>query len=209
MSSLLYVKASPRDGSFSTQAAAAFLDEYKKVHPKNSIDTLNVFTEPLPSFDGPALDAKYAIFRSGKPDEIQKKAWSAIEAVINRFKSAEAYLFSIPMWNFGIPYRLKQLFDVITQPGYTFSFSPAEGYKGLVTGRKAVTIYARGGEYSEGTPGFAVDFQKKYVETILGFIGITDVTSIVSEPTLAGGPDKAAAVTESAKATARKLVAKF
>ena len=71
--------------------------------------------------------------------------------MIERFKSADWYLFSLPMWNFGVPYVLKHLIDVIVQPGLTFSFSPTEGYKGLVTGKKAVAVYARGGAYGSGS----------------------------------------------------------
>ncbi|MBV9130893.1 MAG: NAD(P)H-dependent oxidoreductase [Verrucomicrobia bacterium] len=33
----------------------------------------------------------------------QAQAWKRVEAVIERFKSADWYLFSLPMWNFGIP----------------------------------------------------------------------------------------------------------
>ena len=48
---------------------------------------------------------------------------------------------------------MKHLIDVIVQPGLTFSFSPTEGYKGLVTGKKAAAVYARGGAYGPGTGG--------------------------------------------------------
>jgi FMN-dependent NADH-azoreductase len=44
------------------------------------------------------------------------------------------------MWNFGVPYVLKHYIDVITQPGLTFSFNPATGFSGLVTGRPATVI---------------------------------------------------------------------
>ena len=205
MSSLLHIKASPRERSYSTKVANAFLATYLETNPDSVIDVLDVFSENLPSFDGYALDAKYAILNSGKPDNEQLEAWAEIEKVIERFKSADAYLFSVPMWNFGIPYRLKQLFDIIVQPGYTFSFSPDTGYAGLLEGKKTVAIYARGGEYSEGTPGESVDFQKKYLDTILGFIGLTDVTSIIAEPTQASGPEAAQEALQRAVATAKTV----
>lgn len=46
-----------------------------------------------------------------------------VEDVIEQFTAADKYLFSLPMWNFGIPYKLKHYIDVIVQPGYTFSFT--------------------------------------------------------------------------------------
>ena len=75
--------------------------------------------------------------------------------------------------------------DVIIQPGLTFSFSPSEGYKGLVTGKKAIAVYARGGAYGPGTGAEGYDLQSKTLGGILGFIGVTDVTSIFVEPTIA------------------------
>ena len=205
MSTLLHIQASPRERSYSTKVANAFKSSYLEAHPDSKIDLFDIFAEDLPSFDGYALDAKYAILNSGKPDSEQLEAWGVIEGVIDRVKSADAYLFSVPMWNFGIPYRLKQLFDIIIQPGYTFTVSPEEGYSGLLAGKKTVAIYARGGEYIEGTPGEAMDFQKKYLDTILGFIGLTDVVSIIAEPTLASGPDAAQDALKRAIATAQAV----
>ncbi len=89
------------------------------------------------------------------------------------------------MWNFGIPYKLKHYIDVLTQPGLTFSYSPSEGYKGLVTGKPAAVVYARGGSYPPGSGAEGMDFQKSYFETLLKFIGFTDIRPIVVEPTLA------------------------
>src|SRR5210317_927980 len=114
MSTLMHIKASPRDRSYSTKAAEAFKASYLEANPESKIDLLDVFEEDLPVFNGKVLEAKYAILSGGQPDESQKEEWKAIEDVIDRFKAADAYLFSLPMWNFGIPYRLKQLIDIIT-----------------------------------------------------------------------------------------------
>jgi FMN-dependent NADH-azoreductase len=207
MSTLLHVKASPRgDRSYSAAAASAFLEAYRSAHADDTVDTLDVFAESLPAFDGPALDAKYAILHGGKPSPEGRAAWGEVERTIERFASADKYLFSLPMWNFGIPYRLKHLFDVIVQPSYTFSFSPEKGYTGLVTGKPAVAVYARGGAYPPGSDGEAFDLQKKYLELILGFIGFTDIHSVVVEPTLSGD---GAALREAAAAEAKKLAASF
>ncbi len=65
-----------------------------------------------------------------------------------------------------------------------------DGYKGLVTGKRVFIAYARGGEYVPGTEAEAFDFQTKYFETILGFMGLTDVETVVIEPTLMD-PDSA------------------
>ena len=209
MAKLLYIQASPHGGrSHSIQVADAFLAAYRKAHPGDEVVTVDVFRKDLPAFDGPALDAKYAIMHGKKHSPEQAKAWQAVEAVIAEFISADKYLLAVPMWNFGIPYRLKHYLDILLQPGYTFSFSPEKGYEGLVRGKPAMIAFARGGDYENADPN-AVDFQKRYLEMILGFIGITDVRSVVVQPTLQGGPEVASQKTEAAIAEAKKLAGKF
>jgi FMN-dependent NADH-azoreductase len=210
MSKLLYIKASPREGrSHSVAVADAFIEAYRAAHPGDEIRTLDIFSAFLPPFDGLALQAKYTILHGQKhtPEELQ--AWKAVEAIIADFKAADKYVLAVPMWNFGIPYRLKHYLDVLIQPGYTFSYDPEKGYTGLVTGKPVFVAYARGGEYPAGTPGEAFDFQKKYLELALGFMGFTDIKSVVVEPTLMGGPDVAEARRAAAIVKAQAIAKSF
>ena len=125
------------------------------------------------------------------------------------FKKADKVVISSPMWNFGIPYRLKHYIDVIVQPGYTFSFSPETGYTGLVTGRPAILFLARGGEYAPGTEGEAFDFQHPYLKNVLQFIGFTEIESIFVEPSLQGGPEVAQQKLDEAIQAAREKAKAF
>jgi FMN-dependent NADH-azoreductase len=210
MSKLLYIQASPRgERSHSTAVADAFVAAYRQAHPRDTVDVLNVFTEDLPAFDGLAVQAKYTILHGQKHTPEELAAWRAVEAAIARFKAADKFVFSVPMWNFGIPYRLKLYFDLLVQPGYTFAYDPATGYTGLVTGRPVFVAYARGGQYPAGTPGEAFDLQKRYLELILGFIGLTDVRSVIVEPTLMAGPEGAAQKRAAAIAQAKELAKTF
>ena len=134
-----------------------------------------------------------------------EQAWKPIIEAINHFKSAAAYVVSAPMWNFGIPYRLKAYIDVIAQPGLTFSFSPQTGYTGLVTGRPLVLVLARGGAYGSGTGGEAYDHQAPYLRTSFGFLGFTNLRTVLVEPTLAAGPQGADAALAKAISELRTL----
>ncbi len=210
MSKLLYIQGSPRqDRSHSRAVAGAFVEAYREADPEDEIETLDIFKMDLPAFDGLAIQAKYALLSGKEHSEEELAAWKPVEEVINQFKSADKYVIAVPMWNFGIPYRLKQYIDIIVQPGHTFSFTPEEGYKGLVTGNPVLAIYARGGEYAEDSDFAAYDLQKRYMEVVLGFIGFTDIRSIVVEPTLMGGPDTATAKREAAIAEAREIAGDF
>ena len=191
MKTLLYINASPRkDRSKSAQVAQTFLDARHRARPDESVKTISLFEADLPPFDGPGLDAKYAMLHGQEYGAAEREAWKAVETVIEEFTSADAYLLAVPMWNFGIPYALKHYLDILLQPGYTFSYSPEAGYAGLVTGKPVQVVYARGGEYSQPETT-ALDLQTPYLETVLGFMGFTDIRSIVVEPTLMAGPDVA------------------
>ena len=210
MARLLYIEASPRKNrAYSIRVANAFLDTYSEAHPQHKIKTIDLWNYPLPAFNGDTIDAKYAVMHGCDPTEGQRKAWEGVTVIFDEFMGADKYLLSLPMWNFGIPYMLKHYIDVITQPGLAFTVSSEGAYTGLVTGRPIIVIYSRGGAYGAGTGGEAYDAQKPYVEQWLGFIGFKDIRSIVIEPTLAGGPDKAKQVLEDAKAEAREMALKF
>lgn len=207
MSHLLYIESSPRKKrSSSIQVSHTFLEEYQKAHPTNEVETLDLWNTELPEFDGDVIDAKYSIMHGQAQTEAQRKAWRKVEQLIQQFKQADKYLFSLPMWNFSIPYKLKHYIDLIVQPSYTFTFSPEQGYKGLVVNKPVALIYARGGDYHEGSGAEGLDLQIKYMETLLKFIGFSDFHPIVVEPTMGDQKDKAL---EKAKEEARKVAAHF
>lgn len=208
MSKLLHIESSPRkERSHSISAAKEFIKGYKAANPNDEVETWDLWAEPLPEFDGKVLNAKYKILHGQDHTDEEAEAWNQIVAVFERFNSADKYLISLPMWNFGIPYKLKHLIDVITQPGLAFSFSPESGYTGLVTGKPVAVAYARGGAYgSEETKG--MDFQKTYMELLLGFIGFTEVNSIIVEPTLAA-PEQIESAIVAARDEAKQISAAF
>ncbi len=202
MSKLLHIQSSPRgQRSASISVAQHFLDVYRAKHPGDTVETLDLWQTSLPEFNGATIDAKYAVLHGQKPTGDQVRAWLVVTKIAEHFKSADKYLFSLPMWNFGIPYKLKHFIDVLVQPGLTFSYSPADGYKGLVTGKPAVAIYARGGAYGPGSGAEGYDAQSAYLRQALGFIGITGIKEIFVEPTMANATSKDEAIaTASAKA---------
>jgi FMN-dependent NADH-azoreductase len=204
MSNILYIKASPRsDRSHSVAVADAFVESYLQSHLGDGIKIIDLFQKKLPAFDLPAVTAKYKIMHGEEHTQKDRRTWEQIVSVIEEFKSADKYVFAVPMWNFSIPYRLKQYIDIIVQPGYTFTVKEDGSYEGLLKGsqiadsqgngqaHKPIFIaYARGGEYATDNSK-AFDMQTKYLELILRFIGLSDIHSVIVEPTLAGGADVA------------------
>ena len=131
---------------------------------------------------------------------MRSPAWEQIRALAARFLAADVLVLAVPLWNFSVPYKLKHLIDVVSQKDVLFTFDE-RGFGGLLPGRKALLICARGLDYSPDalTPAGSYDFQKPYVETWLRFIGITAIWTVVVEKTLFG-PEIDAAARELARA---------
>lgn len=206
MSKLLYIEASPRGArSASHTVAQHFLDAYRQAHPGDTVEVVDLWHTSLPEFDGPTLDAKYAVLHGQQHTPEQATAWQAVVNLAEQFTAADKYVISLPMWNFGIPYKLKHYIDLIVQPGLTFSFSPEKGYSGLVTGKPIVAIYARGGAYGPGSGAEGYDQQTGYLKQVLGFIGFTDIKEILVEPTMASKDEAVAKADHKADTIAATL----
>jgi FMN-dependent NADH-azoreductase len=206
MAKLLYIESSPRkERSSSIATAKVFLEEYRKKHPQDEIVTIDLWKKELPPFDGHVIDSKYAIMHGKEKTEDQVKAWKRVEELIAEFKGGDKYLFSLPMWNFSIPYKLKHYLDLLIQPGYAFKVTD-KGYEGLIKGKRAQLIYARGGEYGSSPE---LDFQTKYMKLALGFIGFTDMREILVDPTLSGDKERAQAMKKRAAEEAKKAATNF
>lgn len=209
MARLLYIESSPRKKRSSSIAVSrVFLDGYRQTHPQDEIITLDLWKKELPAFDGDVIDAKYAILHGMPHSDAQAQAWKQVETLIGEFKNADQYVISLPMWNFGIPYKLKHYIDLLVQPGYTFSVSE-KGYQGLITGKKILLIYSRGGAYSAETGSQSLDLQTKYMEMVLQFIGFQTIESIIIEPTLSGSEQDKERVVSRAKEIAKKAGERF
>lgn len=185
MTRLLHVNASARgDESRSLELARQFIRQARALDPELAIDRLDVFDGSLPEFGTVAAEAKMAIFAGREQTAAERQAWTDARAVFERFAAADLYVFNVPFWNAGVPYRLKHLVDVVTQPGWTFAFDPDEGYSGLLEGKKAFVVYASG-VYAEGLPpAFGADFTTTFFRDWLEFIGIKEVEEVHFGPTV-------------------------
>ncbi|RMG57469.1 MAG: FMN-dependent NADH-azoreductase, partial [Deltaproteobacteria bacterium] len=122
---VLHIEASPMKGeSFSSRAAEALISTLRETHPDWEVERLDLWVEEIPYFDGRAASGKYKVMRGLPHSPEEAEAWEKVKGEIERFSSADLVIISSPMWNFGIPFRLKQYLDVVIQPGLTFSFTP-------------------------------------------------------------------------------------
>lgn len=193
MAKLLYIKASSRGADSKSAAVAdAYLAALRAKTPDLSVDTLDLWAASLPEFDGNKNAAKLTVFGGGSPEGALKTAWDEIVAVADRFIAADIYLIATPMWNGGIPYKLKHYIDVIHQPGLLFGFDPAKGYFGLLQNKKAV-IALTAGAWGPAlpAPAYGIDHQSTYLHAWLNQAGVSDITDLRFQPTiLTATPDE-------------------
>lgn len=185
MSTLLHISASPRGAkSESLGLAEALLAGVRESSDQLEIETFDLWDGTMPEFGPAAAAAKMAVFAGATPEGDEAAAWSAARATFERFAAADRYVFSVPMWNHGVPYILKQFIDVVSQPGMVFSFDPGAGYSGLLSGKRAAVIYTSAVYGDERGPEFGSDFQSTYFTDWLKWAGVDDVTEVRFRPNL-------------------------
>ena len=202
MPKLFHLRCSPRPASASSAGADAFVATFRAARPAWDIDVLDLWRERLPEFDGAAMEAKYARMDRRAFSPAERDAFAEIERMALRFSLADRVLISTPMWNFSIPYKLKHWIDLIVQPGLSFRFDPAEGYRGLFKDRPTLVVLASGGDFVTGMNRGRVDMATSYLRDVLRFIGVSNVRFVAIGPTI-GPPD---AVKIARRAAEQRLV---
>lgn len=175
MSRVLIVESSARQqGSISRQLTAEFIAQWKAAHPADEVMVRDLAQETVPHLDSDLLGGWM------KPADQQSDAERAALDRSNRLTeellAADVLVLAAPMYNFGIPSTLKAWLDHVLRAGVTFKYTET-GPQGLLSGKRAFVLTARGGVYAGGP----LDHQEPYLRQALAFIGIHDVTFIHAE----------------------------
>ena len=209
MKRLLHINASPRgERSRSGMISARVLDGLTAASPGLAIETIDLFDADLPPFDAEAIEGRYGLLMGTPVPPEQAAAWDRLRAVADHFLSFDGWLLSVPMWNFGLPYRLKHYIDLITHPGMTFRNDATGQVEGLAAGRTAIIVAASAMPFGAMPAIDGLDFQLSYLNAWLGFIGVTDIHAVRVAGTF-GPEDAVAAAMAKAADEADALVAQF
>lgn len=192
MTTILQLNSAARSqGANSTLLAGELAAKLQAANPGAKLVLRDLLTDALPHLDDSILGAFFTPAEQRTPEQAAVSARS--DALIAELQAADVVIIGAPMYNFGISSQLKTYFDWIARAGVTFQYT-ANGPEGLVKGKKAYIVSARGGKYV-GTP---FDSQTPHIKAFLGLIGITDVEFIYAEG-LNMGPDAAGAALASAR----------
>ena len=179
---ILQINSSARvEGANSTRLANTVTARLQAKHPGATVTVRDLAVTPHPVLDAAALGALFTPADQRTPEQAARVALD--DALIAEVQAHDAIVLGVPMYNFGVPVQLKTWLDAIARAGVTFRYT-ANGAEGLIQGKKVYVAFARGGIYRD-TPA---DSQTPYIQTILGFLGMTDVKYIHAEG-LAMGPE--------------------
>lgn len=197
---LLHIDSSILAGnSVSRQLTRNIVDQWTASHVGTVVDYLDL-AQDTPSH----LSAESLGFRmpAGATDltEGQRRENAVSEALVSQFLAADVIVVGAPLYNFSIPSQLKSWIDRVAQVGRTFTYT-ATGPKGLAGGKTVIVASTRGGMYSTSEGGRAMEHQESYLQTVFGFLGITDVRFVRAEGLAMGETQKADALASAAVAT--------
>jgi FMN-dependent NADH-azoreductase len=185
MTNILTLNGSPKtEGSVSRNLIERFVEKWRAQNTANVV-ARDVGTTPPPHLDEATIGAFYTPEDARSDDQQARIAFS--DELVGELEAADVIVIGAPMHNFGIPSGLKAWIDLVARVGRTFKYTE-NGPEGLLTGKKVYVLTARGGNYSEDSPAHAMDHQVPYLRTVLGFLGLDDVTFIHAHG-VAGGED--------------------
>src|ERR1700733_2386032 len=168
------------EGSHSRAIADIVEQEWRNVHPGESVVRRHVGVDPIP-----ATAWATAVYAGRTPEESrtdeQQAALALAAALTDELIAADALLFAAPLYNFGVSQHFKTWVDmVITDPRMAAGTQPA------LAGQPAVLVTVRGGNYRPGTPREGWDHATGWMRRILADVWQLDLKVVETEFTLVG-----------------------
>jgi FMN-dependent NADH-azoreductase len=179
--SLFRLDASIRvEGSASREIADIVEREWRAGNPDAPVTRRHVGTEPIPATAwGAAVAGSYLPAEQRTPEQAEALALAA--TLTDELVDAEALLFAVPLYNFGVSQHLKSWVDlVITDPRMGPRAEPP------LAGKPAVLAVVRGGSYSAGTPREGWDHATSWMRRIFADVWQLDLRVVEREFTLVG-----------------------
>jgi FMN-dependent NADH-azoreductase len=179
--SLFRLDASIRvEGSHSREIADIVEDEWRAAHPNDTIARRHLGTDPLPSTIW--ADTVTAGYIPAEKRTAEQQAAVALAAQLtDELVAADALLFAVPLYNFGVSQHFKTWVDtVITDPRMAPGATPP------LAGKPAVLVTVRGGAYGSGTPREGWDHATPWMRRILADVWQLDLKVVEAEFTLVG-----------------------
>jgi FMN-dependent NADH-azoreductase len=168
------------EGSHSRQIADIVEREWRDASPSDAVINREIGIAPLPS-DAWAAAALSQFTPEESRSAEQRDAVALAATLTDELAAADAYLFAVPLYNFGVSQHFKTWVDlIVTDPRM------AAGQEPLTVGRPAVLATVHGGYYAAGTPREGWDHATPWMERILADVWKLDLLVVEADFTLVG-----------------------
>jgi FMN-dependent NADH-azoreductase len=170
MPTLLQLDSSPLPGSVSRELTREFVAAWRAAHPAGTVISRDLAAAPPPPIDAAWIGASYTPEEALTPEQTETLALS--DELVGELERADEYVIGVAMHNFSVPSVLRLWIDQIARKGRTFRYG-ADGPRGLLQGKKATVVIASGGVHAENQV-------EPYLRTVLGFVGVKEVTFVTA-----------------------------
>ncbi|MEO6452854.1 MAG: FMN-dependent NADH-azoreductase [Ginsengibacter sp.] len=171
---ILHLISSPREeASMSIKLGNTIIEKLQEENPESRLTVRNLAKTTFPHLEEVHLNSFFTPAENLTPELIEAIKHS--DEAIAELKNADVIVIGVPMYNFSIHSTLKAWIDHIARAGQTFRYTE-KGPEGLIKNKKVYLAISSGGIYSQG-PMKAYDFTESYIRSILGFLGMTDITA--------------------------------
>lgn len=181
MRKILIINASARnERSISRYMTNVFVEIWEERNPNDSIIYREVGQGNIPhvtekwiagAFKPPALR-----------NEEELEALKLSDALVAELKEADVIVLGTPMYNWSVPSALKAYIDQVLRANETVLISKDDiknPYTGLLKNKRVFLLMVRGNMgYDPGDFYEHMDFQTKYLKTVFGIMGVTEVAHV-------------------------------
>lgn len=178
---LLHIIASPRrERSRSRAIANDFLNALQGIE----VEELDLWNSELPELDGAMLESRYRLIHGGSVEPGFEARWDELRRLVDHLLSFDLWLFSTPMWNLGMPYRLKHYIDLVLQPTMAFTNDADGAVTAHGTDKIAILIGAGALDIRPGAPLEGLDYHLTHLaQNLRVYFGLSEIHEIRVAPT--------------------------
>lgn len=176
--SLFRLDASIMPATSQSRALADLVEaEWSAAHPDSVVTRRDLGTNPLPSTTWRDIVTSTGVDAADLSPE-QREARALATTLADELIDADALLFAIPLYNWGVAAHVKSWYDVVyTDPRIS---------GGALKEKPAVLATVLGGNYSPGTPKEGWDYSTPWLRRVIGEVWGADLLVVERQFTLVG-----------------------
>lgn len=164
---ILFLNASHGPESLVAVGAKVFLDN---LSVDKSVKEVQLWKDELVQYKIEHAVSKLNILRGDGTQKDEERFAPVLDAA-QFINSVDLVVIATPMWNYSIPYVLKQYIDTVVQPGINFNDTEDDPSLPNRRGRALVVISSAGADYPANS--LVKDFLNPYLKQIFALMGFT------------------------------------